>query len=49
VNKWMTWYLKRQIKMTLYVAQHWGVWVCGHCGRAVSTQGECLCARQENA
>ena len=44
MTRWREWYMKRQIKLTIYAAQEWDVWVCGHCNRAVSTDGACFCA-----
>ena len=44
MTRWREWYIKRQIKLTNYAAQEWDVWVCGHCNRAVSTDGVCFCA-----
>ena len=45
MKRWRIWYLERQIKLTAYAARHWDVWVCGHCGRAVDSKTECICAR----
>ena len=45
MKPWRIWYLERQVKLTAHAARHWDVWVCGHCGRAVDSKTECICAR----